>query len=150
MSEQSFISIINENLTGDSQKNALDFIAFCAANKIRLAFNNKDNNGGDFGNNVGYIWINDDTDNSKRPYVIFFNYCSFGEEDSVDNELKEFVWANVNICSRCHDGWETCGGGNDVIFFGKTFKNTCNSPLAFTNPDTNDLENIKKLLLSAK
>ena len=46
--------------------------------------------------------------------------------------------------------WETRGGGNDVVFFGKTFENTCNSPLAFTNPDTNDLENIKRLLLIAK
>ena len=145
MSEQSFINIINEKLTGDSQRNALKFIAFCTANEIRLAFNNRDKNGGDFGNNVGYIWI--DGEKPQRPYVIFFNYHDFGGEDSVDNELKESVWTNVNICKRCHDGWETCGGGNDVVFFGKTFENTCNSPLAFTNPDINDLENIKKLLL---
>ena len=147
MSEQSFVNIINEHLAGDSQKNALGFIAFCAANEIRLAFNDKDNNGGDFGNHTGTIWINDDTDNSNRPYVIFFNYRDFGDENLVDNELKESVWANVNFCLRCHPGWETCGGGNNVIFFGKTFKNTCNSPLAFTNPNISDLKNIKKLLL---
>jgi len=150
MSEQSFINIINEHLTGDSQRNALDFINFCTANEIRLAFNNKDNNGGDLGNGVGYMWINDDADNSHRPYVIFFHCREIGGEDLIDNELKESVWANVNFCLRCHPGWETCGGGNDVIFFGKTFENTCNCPLAFTNPDTNDLENIKKLLLIAK
>lgn len=141
--------VISERLTGDMQKNALDFAAFLSANEISLIHNSDDGKGwvigGALGNSIGYMMIIGSGEQFPGPWTFWFNDCDFNN-DSVEDKLKETAWAHASKCGKCHKGWENCGGG-DRIIFGKEFERLCHSPLMFTNPDANVLENAKKLIL---
>jgi len=139
---------IIEVLSGNAQKNALKFISFLRENEILLEANNEGDGwavGGVVGNSMGYMIVN----GGAQELWLWFNDCDFETGASVDDELKEFVWAQVSPCGKCHDGWEKCGGGTRVIF-GKEFERLCHSPLMFTNFESDKLENIKKLMLILK
>ena len=77
------------------------------------------------------------------------------DNDSVDNELREFAWAHTVICPQekyCKPPY--CQGDNHSKnhwrIFGKDYESTCHAPLAFFGSDINTLDNLKKLLLIAK
>ena len=139
---------IGHVLTGDAQKNALDFIAFLQANKISLD-SNGDNEGwavgGIVGESIGFMLVNGAPD-CPGPWTMWFNSCDFGDGGNINDDLKETVWAHASPCGKCHAGWEDCGGGNRTIF-GREFERLCHSPLMFTNPGGKTLENMKKLIL---
>ena len=142
---------IGHVLTGDAQKNALDFIAFLQANEISLD-SNGDNEGwavgGIVGNSIGFMLVNGAPD-CPGPWTMWFNSCDFGDGGNINDDLKETVWAHASPCGKCHAGWENCGGGNRTIF-GREFEKLCHSPLMFTNPGGKTLENMKKLILNFK
>ncbi len=157
MSEQNTASMqtkiedaINEKLTGDAQRNALDFIAFLRTNEISLDSNGDGEGwavGGIVGNSVGFILVNG-AEQMPGPWTVWFNSCDFGG-GAADDELKETAWAHTSKCGHCHAGWKDCGGGDRTIF-GKEFEWLCHSPLMFTNPDTETLQNVNKLILLLK
>lgn len=151
MAEQKIENIINEKLTGDAQKNALDFISFLRANDITIDPNDDGVGfavGGIAGNSGGYLHICGNSE-FPGPWTFWFNSCDFEDDGAVDDNLKEAAWNNIGNCGKCHDGWKDCGGGDRVIF-GKVIENCCNSPLFFNNPDTKMLEYMEKLLLMLK
>ena len=152
MTEQNKIEDrINEVLTGDAQKNALNFVEFSRANDISFTSNDDGQGwavGGIVGDSIGYMHI-DGNEQFPGPWTLWFNSCDFGGGDSVDGELKEIAWTHASPCGRCHEGWKDCGGGNRTIF-GKEFESLCHSPLMFTNPDAKTLENVKKLVVMLK
>jgi len=88
---------------------------------------------------------------------IFFGHqssvCTSEIDFPISEELKEFVWANISICTYCGeelpDGVtiqsNPCRQGDNIIF-GKKFDNLCNCPIRFTNPDTKTLEKVKELV----
>jgi len=89
--------------------------------------------------------------------VVYFGHksivCTSERDDlPVSNELKEFVWANLNVCGYCGqelpDGItiqsNACREGDNIIF-GKKFDNLCNCPIGFPNPDAEAIEKIKRL-----
>jgi len=146
MSEQMKIEdVINETLTGDIQKNALDFIAFLRTNDYSVDWdgtwwcvNYKDDCPTLLGVNTGGV-----------QFGALFNYCNFDDDNSVDDGLKETAWAHVQICKHFESGGKKCGCGDQpglVTIFGKEF-NTCKSPLTFINPDAQTLAHIKMLML---
>ena len=143
---------MNETLSGDSLKNALDFAAFMRSNEISLDSNDDNGEGwavgGVVGNSIGFMLVNGAAD-MPGPWTIWFNSCDFNGEDSVSEDLKETAWAHASPCGKCHDGWKDCGNGERTIF-GRKFENLCHSPLMFTNPDAKTLENLKKLILLVK
>lgn len=63
------------------------------------------------------------------------------EEDVLSDELKEIVWTNKTTCSGCGK----CALELDKIF-GKEFDYACEKSIVFTNPDTDAIECIKKLI----
>jgi len=150
MSEKLIETAIKEKLTGDTQKNVLDFVAFMRENEISL--NSKDGEGwavgGIVGNSIGFMLVNG-AEQMPGPWTIWFNSCDFDGVDSVDNELKEIVWAHVSPCGHCHDDWKDCGSSNRTIF-GREFESLCHSPLMFTAPDAKTLESVKKLIIMSK
>ncbi len=141
---------INEKLTGDAQRNALDFVAFLRANEISLNSSGDGEGwavGGIVENSVGFMLVNG-AEQMPGPWTVWFNSCDFGG-DPADDELKETAWAYTSKCEHCHAAWKDCGGGDRTIF-GKEFEWLCHSPLMFTNPDAKTLQNVNKLILLLK
>ena len=86
--------------------------------------------------------------------AVWIDTCDFGNDDSVNEVLKENTWTHVRICEHFSSGGKQCGCGNqpgsDKMIFGKKFENLCFAHLEFLNPDAETLENIKKLMLLFK
>lgn len=129
-------------LIGDTQKRALDFVAFLQANKIppKLHVITVVGDGGDFPH--------------IRPWTIFFKVCDFNIDGFVNDDLAEFAWKHAHVCDHFMTDGKRCGCGKQPgfkkIIFGKEFKNICHCPMQFINPDVETLENMKKLLLILK
>jgi hypothetical protein len=141
--------VMRDVLHGDALSNALDFAAFLRTNGISIIPHNYGEGwaiGGEVESSTGYLLLGSE-DQLHGPWTFWFNSRDF--EDTADETLKETAWANANLCSKCHDGWGECRGGEKVIF-GKQYDNLCHSPLMFKDPDTKTLENMKKLLFLAK
>ncbi|MCL1795040.1 MAG: hypothetical protein FWG34_14395 [Oscillospiraceae bacterium] len=159
MSAQKTIeSAILEILSGEAQKNALDFAAFLKENEISLDYNPNESEskpiwngavGGVVGNSIGYVTVNGD-ENCPGPWTFWFNSCDFEGSDAADEEFKEAIWAFASPCGKCHDGWEKCRGSGKRTILGREFEGQCHSPLMFCNPDAKTLENMKKFLLYLK
>ena len=136
---------LNEDLSGDRLKNALNFIAYMKTNDMTThaehhsAFEYK----GEWVCIVCIIPVDD-----VPGWVIFDNpLTSKFDNFPVDEDLKEFAWANVNICTSC-GGSSGCGSqpGRTKIIFGKEFNNICTSDVAFWNPDADALKKIMQMI----
>jgi len=162
MSEQNnapdIMERINQVLTGDAQKNALDLAAFLRENDIWLEFNkDEDSNlamwcgavGGIVGNSIGFLLINGD-ENFPGPWTFWFNSCDFEGSKNVDEEFKNAIWAFTSPCGKCNPNWEKCRGSDKRTILGKEFEEQCHSPLTFCNPSAETLKNMKRLLIYLK
>ena len=139
---------INNKLSGDTQKNALDLVVFMGANGFSFEWF-------DEGSAAGWALIYKSINiGCILTFDVDFNLC-FGLELDFSNivpeedDMKETIWAKLSFCGKCNDNWETCSGVEKTIL-GKTFDNLCHSPMCFINPDVKTLENMKKLLLLLK
>lgn len=158
MSEQkSLEEIMNLVLSGDTLKNALDFAAFLRGNEFQTEYNPQEYEeskwtgaiGGVVGDSIGYIYVRSGTD-FPCPWNIWLNEYDFDYDGSAeDDALKEFIWENVNSCSRCNPEWKNCGGGERLVL-GRKFERLCHSPMFFYTPDAQKLEKLKRLLLKIK
>ena len=147
---------IKERLTGETQKNTLDFIASLQENGF--SFVGFDDEGG------GWDPVHKDKDTPGCVLVtdqfMFFIGLDwrFDENNPVDEELKEFACAHVPICPQGPCQPPYCQGDeyghnhskNHWQIFGKEYESACHSPLQFIGPDAKTLDNIKKLLLITK
>ena len=140
--------VVCDKLTGDAQKNLLDFAAFLHANEISLNPND-DGTGWAVGKGTvgGYLILGGEE--FPGPWTLWFNSCDFKDNGTANDELKETAWTHTSPCGKCNANWEKCGGG-DRIVFGRKFERRCHSPMMFTNPDAKTLEHAKKLLLMLK
>ena len=148
---------MNLILSGDTLKNAIDFVAFLRANEFQMEYNPDENAeskwtgaiGGIVGDSIGYMYVNSGT-NFPDPWTIWLNEYDFYDNGSAEDDvLQNFLWENVNKCSRCNPNWENCGGGEKIVL-GKKFENLCHSPMFFYTPDALKLEMLKKLMLKIK
>ena len=147
-------NILKRVLSGDALKNVQDFVLFLQDNGFQMEYNPNEYTenkwtgaiGGTIGNSIGYMYINPGS-SFPDPWTIWLNEYDFIDDDSAEaKELKDFLWENVNICSRCHEGWEKCGGGEKTVM-GKKFESLCHSPMVFYAPDAQKLLMLEKLLL---
>ena len=163
MSEQNttpnpkLVDIINEAFTSEMRKNALDFVEFLRENEFQTEFNPNEYEkgkwtgaiGGVVGDSIAYMLIHPNTE-FPSPWTIWLNKYDFNEDGSVDNEeLKKFIWENLNYCAKCNPDWNKCRGG-DKIIFGKRFENLCHSPMFFYTPDAQKLEKLNRIMLKIK
>ena len=155
MSEQKIENSIGEILTGDTQKNALEFASFLRASEMLLE------RGKDYWEDKHYWMIK-----YKDEYVCFI---LVGSEDKtepeswivwsddsdsnwfanfpLDEHMKEIAWKNVDICGNCGGCKSRKNpGGTRKTIFGKEFDNVCITTMSFTNPDAETLECIKKMV----
>ena len=144
---------VREKLTGETQKNTLDFLASMRENGFSfVGFGDGDETAGwdpsYNGNGFGCVLVADD--------FMFFIGLDWHVDDSrsPDDELKAFAWANVRACPQEPCKPPYCQGDNHCKnrwqLFGREYESTCHSPLQFIGPDAVTLENLKKLLLMTK
>jgi len=142
MSEQQIEKTINDVLSGDVLKNALDFVEYLKANGMVA--------GGEHGavnyqgKPVCYMHL-DDTTERPGPWTIWTegDYSSEHKDVPIDENMKKIAWANVNTCASC--GCD-CSPGKRKVIFGKEFDNVCGAVMAFYMPNAETLECVKKLL----
>jgi len=152
MSEILIENTINDHLTGEIQKNALDFLDFMRTNE--LLHNAADGTSFSYLGEEICLMIQDD----KAPisgWIIFWADCDIdnGEHGNFcsDERLIDFAQNNVNICTNFRSNGKNCGCGQQPgerrIVFGKEYYNCCSKcTLCFSNPSAESLESIKKLV----
>lgn len=147
---------IYEVLTGDTQRLALDFVAYLQAQDVTLE------------RGTGY-WAD------KRYWMVKYNgkyicfillngYGSAAHKDEPEgwiiwlydtdsrhsqwyataplyDKTKEAAWRNIDFCANCG----SCSGGTRKTIFGKEFDNVCRTTFRFDNPDAEAVECAKKL-----
>ena len=129
-------------------KYALDFIAHLRGREnISVSRDNNDD---------GRWWIRDKDsllceiqikaasgDSPDGWEVWFYGDCIGGHDSLMDEDVKEIAWANVTLCGNC--GAE-CAPGKRKTVFGKIFENVCQSTLGFSNPGTDVVRCMKKIV----
>jgi hypothetical protein len=155
MSEHSIEYFINEKLTGDAQKNALELAAYLKANdiscmrettgywadKIYFICNYK-------AQSVCYITINESESNTWNIQGDDSGDDWF-ENVPLDARMKEIAWEHVSVCeneNRCFDG---CVRKRKVIF-GKAFDSVCPITIKFDNPNAAEIECMKAIFKARK
>ena len=152
MAEQKIEDFINEVLTGDAQKNALDFAAYLRANEMLfergkgywegklywlIKYKNK---------YVCFILIGTEEKPGPGPWTIWSDDSSSNwfEDFPLDERIKEIAWKNVDFCGNC-GGCRSKTGTRKTIF-GKEFNNVCRTTMRFIDPDVEALECVKKMV----
>ena len=147
MAEKRIKNFINETLTGEVQKKAMDFAEFLRANDMT------------FGEEHGVIKYKDENVcychfDGGSEYPSPWTVWSEGDYDKEHPELlleerqKEFIWENaINSCGNCGSG---CQPGSTKTIFGKEFENVCGAVLNFYiyggETDSDCLECMKKII----
>ena len=149
--EKKYLTIedeINDKLSGEMQKNALSFAAYVQA--IGLTLDGVWNGAYVYhykGKCICLIGI--------PPFwdvigwnIYGFDYNTVYDDFPVDEDLKEFAYANVKPCAVAIGGECGCGiePGIRANVFGKEFDGTCCHVTKFENPDADALEKITKLV----
>ena len=140
MSEYVVKNKMNEFLSGEVLKNALNFAAYLEANEMTfnsgvVSYKDKD---------ICYMHL-DSSDEYPSPWTIWTagDYISEHEDVPISEQMKEIAWANINNCGDCGSG---CNPGSRKVIFGKVFDNVCSADMDFYKPDAEALECLKKLL----
>jgi len=128
---------INSKLSGEMQKNALDFVAYMR----ECGMTNHETHKTAFMHNGKWVCILI-IDNGG--WTIYDNpLCGRDDDFPVDEHLMEFAWNHVNLCGKC--GCPSKPGVRKTIF-GKEFYNVCTSEVAFRNPDAETLKKVMQLI----
>ena len=151
MLEQGIEQNIVEILSGDAQKNALEFVAYLRANEMLFE------RGKGYWEDKYYWMIK-----YKNEYVCFIliNGCEDKTEPEgwiiwsdesenwfaafpLDEYMKEIAWKNVDFCGNCGGD---CNPGTHKTIFGKEFYNVCRTTMKFMNPDAEAMKCVKKIV----
>jgi len=147
MSEQN----VNIALYDERAKNEKDFYNYMKANEILS--DAPDSSVYRYKGEAVFVGIGNIVDEGLGYTVFWGDYDStiFREYERfpVDEQLKEFAWANIHYCAYFESNGEHCGceqkNEKSISVFGKEFDNVCTSGLWFANPDADTLEKIYKL-----
>jgi len=138
--------VLNEKLSGEALKNALDFVAYMRENGMPPDMNEEwfvyqgenvctiitgvceAHNMTGIGDNWSVYWSNSD--------------IYWAEKDEADKNLEEYVLRCENPCGKCP--CENSPGIRKTVF-GRVYENACYSTVCFDNPDAKELGYIKKL-----
>jgi hypothetical protein len=153
MLEQRIENSIGEVLTGDMEKNALEFASFLRA--CEMLFERAKGYWEDkhywmikYKNEfVCFILVGSEGKTEPESWIIWSDDSdsNWFADFPVDERIKEIAWKNVDICGGNCGGCNKPGGTHKIIFK-KEFNNVCRTTFKFINPDIETLECIKKLV----
>jgi len=138
---KTFEETIKATLTGETQKNALNFAAFMTANGITTG----ENHGTIVYNGTVLAWMHmDGKADLPGPWTVWPDLIGTVPDGfDFDETMKKIAWKYVNFCAACGSN---CAPGNNKNIFGKDFENVCGAILAFTDPDAESLACLKRLI----
>ena len=147
---------ISKIFTGETQQNALNFVRYldslgmtAAGNEIGGRFYYKGKKVCD----IHILNIDDEFGGYPDPWTVWMGrHILLGSENIwVDECFKEIVWAHAHQCENCFSGRSAadgtwCRGDKRVTIFDRDFDNLCLNPIAFTDPNAEEVECMKKLV----
>ena len=134
-------------LEGDVLTNALSFVDFVTEKGLnlkqewdkgfRVVKNNK---------SLCMIILSENNQNVGEWLIWEIPVASEPGWDSINNDLKDFIIANIKICDS--NQGKGCGSdpGSTKNIFGKSYDNVCTSELQFINPGTDVLDKFKEVV----
>ena len=142
------LQTVNDALGGEELTNASDFTAFLIENGMRFE------RGGGYwedkiywcvdhrGESVCYILLEDGA------WTVWSDDSGINsyEGASLSEDMMKIAWSHLAICEndeRCFDG---CARKRK-IFFGKEFDNVCGTSMKFRNPNGEEVECLKRLMM---
>ncbi|MCL2546582.1 MAG: hypothetical protein FWE06_05230 [Oscillospiraceae bacterium] len=148
--------VIPAMLKNNSEKIALDFVAFLRESKINPTWTlhnawkvmNK-------GKPICYIrlgccfWRSKHSDDGRWEVTPYLNHMSEYENAVLDEGLQDLIWDNLCYCKSCGNN---CAGSVNKTILGKEIENICGGnigyrfPVPITNPDDTEIDGIKRLL----
>ena len=140
--------VITSALENNAQENALCFITHLRGSE-GVSISRDDSDEGrwwvrDKDNLLCEMQIKAASDDSSEGWEVWFYGDCIGREDSpVDEVVKKTAWVNITLCGNCG---ADCAPGRSKTVFGKVFDNVCQSTLGFTNPETNIVDCMKKII----
>jgi len=149
MYEREIQNYINEELSLDDQKTALDFVDYLKNNEMEFS---KDN--GYWKDKIYYIIkyntecicfiaIKDPDEKDNNWTVWSHDMDSIYTEDyPIEKGLKEIAWKHINGCGNCG----SCGDGRHKVIFGKEFDKVCGCIFRIDNPNSEDLQFMKMMV----
>ena len=158
MSEQRIEDVINEALTGDARRCALELVAFMRVNEISCMRYT----GGYWADKIYFVC----NFNDQSVCYISINECegnswyitgddsgdAWYENAMLDEHIKEIAWQNIDIC-KDYKSCRSCGNPGKMSrkkIFGKEFDNVCPVTIKFTNPDAAAVECMKNVFEARK
>jgi len=147
-------------LSGDRQKDALDYLAYLKATGISITskFSPEPLVIGDAPDGKFHSY-EFGTDNGLVCFLVI-QPCEFGwtidiashsghQNFPADEKVKAFAWEHARICQHFITNGKECGCGNQpgsrIILFGKEINNSCNGNVEINNPHGETLELAKRL-----
>lgn len=139
---------IKENLTGEDQAVAFEFVSFLRSNNIEFY---KDN--ASCWKDKIYYWLKfknecvafiaiKDPDEPENLWTVWSDDCKAFEADIMDGKIKNTAWKHIDFCGHCG----SCSGGKSKVVFGKEFPEVCGCTFRIDNPGRNDLPFLKKMV----
>lgn len=139
---------IRENLMGETQATALEFVVFLRSNDIEFYRDNapcwKDKI---------YYWLKykekcvafiaiKDPDEPENYWTVWSDDCQAFAEDILEDDIKNIAWKHVDFCGHCG----SCSGGKRKKIFGKEFAGVCGCTFRVDNPQLRDLPFLTKMV----
>ena len=135
---------IKSGLSGDVQKNALDFTAFLRANDFTPEVNIEHD--GWTISSSGRVIVFLKVISDENVFAIVLNACNFTGDPSDD--VRDFTWERVVFCPTGCGASTICEMSQKrVSIFGKDFENICIAPFEFFNLNADELQKAQKLVL---
>ena len=144
-----FVEYIKENFTGDTQKNALNFVQHITS--LGMTGSGSMNDGqfvykgvkvcntyfGNSSHNPGY----------PEPWTMwgFGDYSKEVEGVQIDERMKEIAWLNLCICDDCKASWCNRSEKREIVF-DRDFENICHGAFCFTDPNADEVACMKSLM----
>ena len=139
MVEKRIEDFIGEVLTGKAQEYALAFVSHLRKSEMlieRFTYHGEDTLHWEVNFQeelVCYILL--DAENSSWTMMPDNSSTSRFADYTIDNDMKETAWKNLNICDDGRCGGCNQGTGTRRKVFGKEIENVCGMAYNFTNPD---------------
>lgn len=139
---------IKDNLIGETQTTALEFVTFLRSNNIEFY---KDD--GSCWKNKIYYWLKfknecvafiaiKDPDEPDNLWTIWSDDSPAYEDAFVSDDIKNVGWQYVDHCGNCG----SCGGGKEKIIFGKSFPRVCGCTFRIDNATQEELPFLKTMV----
>ena len=144
---KSIFDYIAENLSGDMQQTAIDFVNYLQNSSVEFI---KDNGfwkdkiyylckfNGEY---VCFIAIKD-PDEPENDWTVWSEDSNAYKDETDDECVKNSAWQYVDRCGNCG----SCGGGKTKNIFGKKFDDVCGCTFRVDNAKAVDLTFLKKMV----